>query len=329
MSFAWPLALLSLWIVPLLLGLYTWLIWRREASAARLRGMTLADRSSGRAVTVHRHIPPAIFLAAILLLLAALARPHVTLSLPRMEGTVILAFDTSTSMVADDLKPSRIEAAKRAAATFVRDQPSSVQLSVVAFSDGSLVVQRPTNARSDVLAAISRLQPQGGTSLSEALFASLGAITGRNIVLPEGASEEDLLGMDIGYFGSAVIVLLSDGEHTSRSDPLNVAQLAANAGVRVFPIGIGSPDGATIEVDGFRVASVLNEPLLTEIARLTDGRYFRAQDEGQLARVYDTIDLKLAVRGERTEVTSAFAIASMLLLVIGAALTTRWFGRVP
>ena len=329
MSFIWPPMLLSLLLVPMLATAYLRLMGRRAAAGSRLGTMRLTDGTSGRRVGVHRHLPPAIFLVAIALLLAALARPTVVLALPHMEGTVILAFDVSTSMLADDLKPSRMEAAKRAAGIFVGDQPSTIQIGVVAFSDGALIVQQPTNVQADVRAAIDRLAPQGGTSLGEGMFASLSAIAGRPIVIDPETSEEELLALDIGYFGSAVIVLLSDGEHTSRSDPISVAQLAANAGVRVLPIGIGSADGTTLEIEGYRVATALNEPLLSEIATVTDGAYFRAEDEAELAAVYEAIDLRLAIDGEEIEVTSLVAVAAMLLLVVGAGLTMRWFGRVP
>ncbi|MEX2228127.1 MAG: VWA domain-containing protein [Dehalococcoidia bacterium] len=329
MSFIWPPMLLSLLLVPILAIAYLRLMGRRAAAGSRLGTTRLTEGASGRRVGAHRHLPPAIFLVATALLLAALARPTVVLALPHMEGTVILAFDVSTSMLADDLKPSRMDAAKRAAGIFVGGQPSTIQIGVVAFSDGALIVQQPTTVQVDVLAAIDRLAPQGGTSLGEGMFASLSAIAGRPIVIDPEASEEDLFALDIGYFGSAVIVLLSDGEHTSRSDPISVAQLAANAGVRVLPIGIGSADGTTLEIEGYRVATALNEPLLSAIATVTDGAYFRAADEAELAAVYEAIDLRLAIDGEEVEVTALVAAAAMLLLVVGAGLTMRWFGRVP
>jgi Ca-activated chloride channel family protein len=328
MGLLWPSMLLALLLVPLLVGGYALLVSRRDAAAARF-GLRLTEGASGRRVGRQRHVPPAIFLAGIALLLFALARPTVVVSLPHMEGTVILAFDVSTSMTADDLDPTRMEAAKAAASAFVKAQPSTVDVGIVAFSDSAFVVQQPTNVQAEALAAIDRLEPQGATSLSEGMFASLGAIAGRPLDLPPEATEEDLVAMDIGYYGSAVIVLLSDGEHTSRNDPLGVAQLAANAGVRVFPIGLGSADGATLEIDGFHIATALNEPLLTEIAALTDGTYFRAEDDEALTEVYSKIDLRLAVKGEETEVTSILSGVGMLLLLTGAGLTMRWFGRMP
>ncbi|MFA7249377.1 MAG: VWA domain-containing protein [Dehalococcoidia bacterium] len=328
MSFTWPLMLLSLAVVPVLVAAYLSLTRRRDAAAAEL-GLRLTDsRGAGRPAR-RRHVASAIFLAAIALLLISLARPKVVLALPHLEGTVLLAFDVSTSMKADDLKPTRLDAAKRAASAFVREQPSTIKIGVVAFSDNALVMLQPTNVEDDVLAAIDRLAPQGGTSLSEGMFASLGVIAGKAIALPPDATADDLLSMDIGHFGSAVVVMLTDGEHTSRVDPRDVAEVAAGAGVRVFPIGLGKPEGTTLTIDGYRISTALNEPLLKEIATTTDGAYLRAEDEAQLLETYRKINLRLTTAGKDTEVTSVVAGAAMLLLFTGSLLTIRWFGRVP
>jgi Ca-activated chloride channel family protein len=232
-------------------------------------------------------------------------------------------------MRADDIEPSRMAAAKEAAVAFVENQPSTIKIGVVAFGDGALVVQPPTSVKTDVKAAIERLSSEGGTSLGEGIMTSLGAISGKPIVLDQAALEGDLEAVDIGYFGSAVIVLLSDGENMARFDPLNAAQIAGNAGVRVFPIGVGSVGGATVEIDGYRVATSLNEPLLQEIATRTSATYFVAKDAASLVKIYDTIDLRLTVEGEPMEVTSLAAALAVLLLVVGGGLTMRWFGRVP
>lgn len=331
MTFTWPLMLLSLLLVPVLIAAYIVVTRRRDVAASTL-GLRFTDttpRATGRGRVPRRHVAPAIFLLAIALLLASLARPNVVLALPRLEGTVILAFDVSTSMKADDLKPTRMDAAKAAASAFVKQQPSTIKIGVVAFSDNASTMIAPSDVKDEVLQAIDRLTPQGGTSISEGMFASLGAIAGKAIQVPENVTEENLLSMDIGHFGSGVIVLLSDGEHTSRIDPLLVAELASGAGVRIFPIGLGKPQGTTLTVDGYRIATALNEPLLRGIAEATDGTYLRAEDEAQLAETYKKIDLKLTTSGKDYEVTSLFAGASMLLLFLGSVLTIRWFGRVP
>jgi Ca-activated chloride channel family protein len=258
----------------------------------------------------------------------AFGRPELSVGLPHMEGTVILAFDVSNSMRAEDLEPTRIDAAKSAARAFVERQPDSVEIGVVAFSDGGLVTQPPTTAKADVLAAIDRLSPLGATSLGQGLFTAINAIAGDPIAVdPAALSTSDLESLDIGYYGHGAIVLLSDGENTSDPDPLAIAELASVAGVRVYPIGVGSSQGTVVDLDGFSVATALDEAVLTEIAEGTGGTYFRAEDASALAEVYDSIDLRLTTEAERTEVTAAVTGASIVLLVLGAALSLVWFGR--
>ena len=328
MTFEWPMMFLSLLLVPVLAVAYVALVRRRAAEMAGLGTMGIAQSSARKPLGWRRHVPPAIFLVAVALLLASLSRPQVG-GLPRREGTVILAFDVSSSMRADDVKPTRMEAAKAAARSFVDKQPSTIQIGLAAFGDGGITVQRPTTVKQDIVAAINRLTPEGGTSLGDGMIASLEAVTGKPIVLSEAALAGNLDGVDIGYFGSAAVVLLSDGENTSRFDPLIVAQLATNAGVRVFPIGLGSAKGATVEIDGYQVATALNEELLQEIAKVTTGTYYAAEDASGLAKVYDTIDLKLTVKGEPREVTSLAAAGAIALMLVGAAFSIRWLGRVP
>ncbi|MEO8539398.1 MAG: VWA domain-containing protein [bacterium] len=328
MTFEWPLMFLSLLLVPALVAGYLALLQRRAKQSAALGTMGIAQSSSQKRLSWRRHVPPAIFLAAIALLLASLARPQVG-GLPHREGTVILAFDVSSSMRAKDVEPTRMEAAKAAALAFVGKQPASIQIGLVAFGDGGIAVQRPTNVKEDVEAAINRLTPEGGTSLGEGMIASIEAISGKQITLDDAALQGDLEGVDIGYFGSAAVVLLSDGENTSRFDPLVVAQLATNAGIRMFPIGLGKPEGTTVEIDGYEVATSLNEELLQEIAKVTGGVYYVAADSDGLAKVYDSIDLKLSVKGDPREVTALGAAAAAIVMMIGAGFSILWLGRVP
>jgi Ca-activated chloride channel family protein len=334
MSFIWPLMLLSLLVIPLLVWgyCYFWLLRRRQQATVDLGPLGIIRSSSGAEIGARRHVSPAFYVVGLSLLLFALARPEMTVSLPRVEGTVILAFDVSGSMNADDLEPTRIKAAKRAARAFVENQPATVQIGVVAFSGGGVVVQPPTNEQSAVLDTIDRLSPQGGTSLGQGIFSSLNAIAGETIAIDVDPETETFnveeIG-EIGYFPSAVVVLLSDGEHTGGSDPLEIAQLAAEAGVRVFPVGIGSTEGAVVEVEGFNILSQLNETALQDIASLTNGAYYSAADEESLREIYETIDLRLTVRGEKMEITAIVAGISALLFLVGGSLSLVWFGRVP
>jgi Ca-activated chloride channel family protein len=267
------------------------------------------------------------FLAALILLLVAFARPEVSVGLPHREGTVILAFDVSNSMRAADLEPTRMDAAKAAARSFVENQPSTIKIGIVAFSDGGLVTQEPTAVKADVQGAIDRLTPLGATSVGQGIFTSLNAIAGKPISLPPDATADEIDSLDIGYFGSGAIVLLSDGENTSQPDALAVAKLAAVAGVRIYPIGIGSPQGTVVEINGFHIATSLDDELLTKIAEVTNGSYFNAQDASSLSKVYDSIDLKVTTEPKKTEVTAIVTGISTFLLLLGGAFSLVWFGR--
>jgi Ca-activated chloride channel family protein len=166
----------------------------------------------------------------------------------------------------------------------------------------------------------------GGTSLGQGMFASLSAIAGHPIDVGEDAATADIENLDIGHIGGA-IVLLSDGENTANPDPLAVAQLASVAGVHVYPIGIGSPDGTVVEIDGFQVATALDEDELTQIATTTGGTYFHAADESSLADIYKKIDLRTTSEPKKQEATSIVTGISIALFMIGAGLSLMWSGR--
>jgi Ca-activated chloride channel family protein len=325
MTFTWPWMLLTLSAVPLLVLEYRRLSKRRAARRADLAALGLV--APGAVSSRRSHVVPALFLAAMALLFVALSRPAATISQPHREGTVILAFDVSGSMAATDLAPSRIAAAKSAARAFVKRQPSTVRLGVVAFSGSGLVTQQPTADRARVLAAIDQLTPQGGTALARGLQTSLSAIAGKTVQLDTGNGSVEPQGQDLGYHGSAAVILLSDGENTANPDPIGVAEAASTAGVRVYPIGLGSPEGTVLDIDGFQVATALDEPLLREIAAKTDGKYFAAADEKQLTKVYGSIDLAWKVRSEHVEITALLAAAAAVLLLIGTGLSMAWYGR--
>lgn len=334
MSFLWPYSLLSLLLLPLIALLYRQLLRRRSGAAARLGPLAQMQDPAGRALGRRVHVPFFFFFCALALLLVALARPEMTVRLPRVAGTVVLAFDVSNSMMADDLEPTRLEAAKEAARLFVENQPSTIQIGVVAFGNGGFVVQPPSDVRLDVLDAIERLAPQGNTSLGQGIFTALNAIAGEPLELDEGAFDPesgvvDLSQLAIDEFSSAVILLLTDGENRRAPDPLDIAQIAAEAGVRIYPIGIGSEDGAVIEVDGFNLMTRLDESMLKDIANLTNGVYYRANDETSLLDIYQNVDLQFRIAPQMMEVTSLFAGLSTLLTLMGAGLSMYWFGRMP
>ncbi len=335
MSFIWPTMLLLLLLMPLFVVLYIRIQRRRRRLAASYGSLGLVQAAPGRGPGVRRHIPPALFLLSLTILVVTLARPQTVVSLPRIEGTVILAFDVSGSMAADDLKPTRMEAAKAAARDFVERQPPSVQIGIVAFSDSGFAVQTPTDDQETILASINRLTPERGTSLANGIFTSLDAIAA-------GAGQDTRFYTNLtptpaptptpmpkGTYTSAVIVLLTDGENNQSPDPLSAAQTAADRGVRIYTIGLGSAAGSLLHINGFTVRTRLNEEMLQQISQLTEGTYYKAENEQDLRAIYDNLDPELVIKPEKTEVTSLFAGASILILLIGGALSLRWFSRLP
>jgi Ca-activated chloride channel family protein len=328
MSFASPWILVVLAVIPAIVAAYVSSSRRRARRAEELARQGLVMTSSSARIGRKRHVPFAFFALALTVLVVALARPQTNLTTPRREGTVILAFDVSNSMKATDLQPTRIEAAQTAARAFVEKQPSTIRIGVVAFGDGAVIVQQPTSTQSDVIAAINRLSVDGGTSLGQGLFESLNAIAGKPLTIDQAALSSDSGQVDIGYFGSAAIVLLSDGENNGQPDPLTVASVASTAGVHIDTIGIGTEQGTVVDIGGFSVATALDSDLLTQIASATDGKYYQASDAATLADVYKSIHLEFKTKTEHTEVTALFTAAGTLLLVVGALLSVFWFGRV-
>jgi Ca-activated chloride channel family protein len=332
-TFIWPALLLLLLVVPLLIGLYIRMQLRRRQIAANLGSLGFMQGAEGGQLGWRRHIPQAIFLVGLTIMVVALARPETVVSLPRREGTVILAFDVSGSMAAEDMQPTRMEAAKAAARDFVQRQPTSVQIGVVAFSDGGIAVQAPTNDQEAILASIERLAPQRGTSIGHGILASLNEIAvnaGEDVGSPGDPTPMPTpTPVPKGTYMPAVIVLLTDGENTQSPDPLAAAQAAADRGVRIYTIGIGSTTGITLQVNGFTVVTQLDEAMLQQISQLTDGAYFKAESEEDLHNIYDNLEPQLVTRPEKTEVTSIFAGVSILMLLFGGTFSLLWFSRMP
>jgi Ca-activated chloride channel family protein len=309
---------------------------RRHQLALRYGSLGLVQQASGRGVGTKRHIPAILFLAGLTVLFLALARPQMVVGLPKVEGIVILAFDVSGSMAAEDFEPNRLEAAKAVAVDFVERQPSTVKVGVVAFSEGGFSVQAPSDDKAAILDAIERLKPQRGTSLANGIIVSLNTIanaTGQNPIvgldqsgeipvpaapIPEPAAE-----------GSASIVLLTDGENNMEPDPMAAALLAAERGVSIHTIAVGSEEGTVLTVNGFTVFTQVNEGALRQIAEITRGTYFNAQDEEDLREIYESIEPRFRVEQEETEVTAIFAGLSVLFLLAGGVLSLMWFSRVP
>jgi len=337
MTFIWPAMLIMLIALPLLVILYLVFQRRRQQVIARYGNLSgLAATTQPRRLDIRRHVPPAFFLCSIGVMIVALARPQTQVSLPRLEGTVMLAFDVSGSMKADDIKPTRIDAARDAAKAFVQKQPVTVQVGVVAFSDSGISVQEPTSVRQDVLDALDRLTPQRGTSLASGILASINAIE-----VVEHPAPPKYYGnvtpqptpsptpMPQGQYSPAAIVLISDGENNENPDPMQAAQAAADRGIRIYTVGIGSPEGADLHIDGFIIHSQLDEDMLKGISDETGGTYYNAQTAQDLTKVYDDLGKTLIVKPEQTEVTSIFAGLSIVILILGGLFSIVWFSRLP
>ena len=249
-------------------------------------------------------------------------------------------------MGATDVEPSRLEAAKTAAREFVLSQPETVQIGIVSFSGSGFTVQTPTNDTNTLLSTIDRLQPTSSTSLGEGILAALNTIAvdaGLTAIDPavdtdtaamelagqtsEPVQEETLVELPEGLYPSSVIVLLSDGENSQGSDPLEAAQAAAEHGVRIDALGFGTTAGITLEVDGYSVHTALDEGTLQKIAQAAGGAYYAAQSEADPAEVYANLSPELVVKTESMEITSILAGGSILILLVSSLFSMLWFGR--
>ena len=324
-SLQWPWALLGLLALPLVVVAYRRLLRQqsdRRADLAR-QGLVVPTTRRDR----WRHVAPVLLVAALAVMLLALSRPVAAVAEPRREGTVILAFDVSTSMGAKDMQPTRLDAAKAAAKGFVDKQPATVKIGVVAFGGNGIGAQQPTTDKDQVLASVNRLTPQGETSLGRGILTSLSAIAGKPIV-SNGDSEQGGGETPIGYYGGTAIVLLTDGENTSGPDPLNLADLASAAGVKIYTIGLGSAAGTVLEIGGFSIATHLDEDTLKQISEISGGTYYNATDATSLSQVYDSVQLNWVSRSVPHEVTSLVAGIATLLLLAGAVVSVLRRGRV-
>ena len=333
MSFIWPPVLALLVLVPVGVALYVELGRRRARRVAAYGRLGQASWIGRRPLGRRRLVAPLFVLFGLAVSVIALARPQAAVSLPRLEGTVILAFDVSGSMAATDFQPTRMEAAKEAARAFVEKQPPSVQVGVVAFSDSGNSVQAPTSDQLAVTAAINRLGPQRGTSLANGIQASLEAIARAENptkgFYDNRSAAPELDPVSPGSHTAAVIVLLTDGENNEEPDPLVAARAAADRGVKIHTVGIGSPGGTTLEIDGFKVHTQLDEAMLKQIADTTTGSYHDATNQSDLDTIYQQLGANLVVRTQDIEVTSLFAGVGLASILLGSVLSLGWLGRIP
>ena len=318
MTLAHPLLLLAglLLVAGLTVGVV--LTVRRRSAALTAAGVSVGGRRS-------RQLGLWFSLAGIVVLAVAMAGPAASLPVARSAGTVILAMDVSNSMSASDVAPSRLAAAQQAALAFIDAQPDTVDVGVVGFDQGALTTSLPGADRAVAKAAVENLRISGGTSLASAILGSLSAITGKTVTIGKNGELPD-----VGSWGSATIVLFSDGEDSGGGSTGGGAgagavtaatTIAQNAGVHIETVGVGTADGATVELDGFRVHTALDTDELTAIAKATGGNYHPASDTSQLDGVASSIDLRLTVAKQDVPLAGGFIAVALALLAVGALLT--------
>ncbi len=344
MSFIWPEALWLLGALPLLVAAYIAVLQRKKKFAVRYASLDIIREAMGNGPGFRRHVPPLIFLLALAVMIFAIARPQATVTLPSQHETVILAMDVSGSMRANDVEPNRLVAAQNAAKQFINEVPANVRIGIVAFAGTATVAQAPTTSKEDLIAAIDRFQLQRATAIGSAILVSLATIfpkdgidvagftypdSGRKGAGPDGPGRRDpSKAAAPGSYGSAVIILLTDGQRTTGPDSIQAARFAADKGVRVYTVGIGTTEGKIVGFEGWSMHVRLDEETLKTIADLTRAEYFYAGSAPDLNKVYQTLNSKLVLETKKSEITALFAGAAALLMLLSALLSLLWFNRI-
>ena len=346
MFFLWPGYLWFLLLLALMPAAYLWLLRRRNKAALRYSSLGVVQAAvAGR--QWRRHLPPALLLLACAGLLVAAARPVASVPLPWARTTVMLAIDVSLSMRVSDVKPTRLVAAQEAAKLFLQEVPKSIEVGLVTFAGSSQVAQRATLDREALATAIDGFQMQMGTAVGNAIVLSLAELfPDQSIELadlnvassgnPRARSLDDkakppprpFTPVAPGSYNSAAIILLSDGRRTTGVDTLAAAKMAADRGVRVHVVGLGTVEGDVAAPDGMAIYMKLDEPMLREVARMTGGDYHHAGSAEALRSVYENLGSRVQVLTRETEISAVFALVSALVAMAAAALSILWFGRI-
>jgi Ca-activated chloride channel family protein len=344
MHFLWPHNLWWMLVLPLLPALYLWLLRRAGKPGMRLSSLRVVREVAGR--PWRRHVPPALIWLALALLLLALARPTAAVPLPWARSTILLAMDISRSMRVADVKPTRMAAAQDAAKFFLAEVPRHIEVGLVTFAGSAQVAQRATIDRPSLVEAIDAIQMQYGTAIGNAIVVCLAELfPDHGIDLAEmtfgtrrdaralgdkadNAPPKEITPVTPGSYESAAIILLSDGRRTTGVDTLEAAKMAADRGVRIYVVGLGTPDGHTAIGDGLAMYLQLDEPTLRHVAQMTGGEYHHAGSAEALRTVYRNLGSRLQVTKRDIELAAQLAAAAALALVAGAGLSVLWFGRV-
>ena len=346
MTFLWPQFLWLLLALPLLVLLYLWLLRRRRALALRYASLSIVKEAMGKGPGLRRHIPPVLFLLALAAMLLAAARPFAVVTLPSDQETIILAMDVSGSMRATDVKPNRLVASQVAAKAFLEELPRKVRVGIVAFAGTAQVVQPPTLSREDLVAAIDKFQMQRATAIGSAIVIALAELfpdqgidldtvaraSGRPRAMAIDAApkkpQKEFTPVAPGSYSSAAIILLTDGQRTTGVDTLEAAKMAADRGVRIYTVGIGTVDGETIGFEGWSMRVRLDEETLKKVALQTQGEYFYAGTAENLKAVYEKLGSRLTVEKKETEISGLLALAAAVLALLSGGLSLLWFNRV-
>ena len=343
MNFLWPQYLWLMLALPLLPTLYLWLLRRRSQSALRYSSLAIVREASRR--QWRRHVPPALLLLACSLLLFATSRPLAPVTLPWARSSILLAIDVSLSMRVTDVKPNRMVAAQEAAKAFLRDLPRNIDVGLITFAGSAQVAQRATLDRTELISAIDAIQMQLGTAVGNAIVLclaelfpdqgiSLGDMTfGRRQRAGSRDEKEKVVPKEIkpvapGSYDSAAIILLSDGRRTTGIDTLEAAKMAADRGVRIYVVGLGTVDGEALAAAGMAIYMRLDEPTLREVAQMTGGEYHHAGSAEDLRGVYQNLGSRLQVQTRETELTALLALGAAIFVLTAVSLSMLWFGRI-
>ncbi|MGW4791406.1 vWA domain-containing protein [Nonomuraea sp. NPDC004297] len=346
MAFAWPWALLSVLIIPLILAIRWWARRRRRRAAVHVTSIALVRAALPGRTRWTRRIPPALLVAGLALLAVGAARPQASLPVPMTSATILLALDTSGSMCATDVDPNRLTAARKAAADFIESQRGGPRIGLVTFAGTAGLIVPPTDDTDALIEALDGLTTYRGTAIGQAMLTSIDAIADVDpSVAPTGATPP--ANGQAGYAGAAIVVL-TDGANTQGVDPQTAAREAALRRVRVFTIGFGTTNPAPMVCDSSQVDSrgfggwgrgsggwggfdrggrnirVIDEPALKEIARTTGGSYQRAEDAGQLQNALDNLPGSFTVIHQQVDTSAAFAAGGALLVTAALSLSLWW-----
>lgn len=330
MRFLWPEMLWLLLLLPLLAAAYVWLLARRKKTALVYASLALPRAALGPRQRLRRHIPPLLLLLALGSALLACARPSATVTLPSDTFTLVLAMDVSRSMLATDIQPTRIAAAQQAARNFIGGLPRSARLGIVSFAGSATLVLPPTDDRREMLDAIDRFQLQISTATGSGLLMALATLFPKDGIDPEAMAPESAAPsgppVALGSYTHGAIILLSDGRRTTGPNPIDVARLAADRGVRVYTVGFGT-ENSSVSGGFWSYFMQLDADTLRAVAKATGGEYFQASSANDLSQVYRSLNTRFALERKETEISAIFAALAAVLLALACALSILWFRR--